>query len=112
VPVSLVVALATVALWRWLHLKAPNRSYGFLTAGGVMLLPVTVAALEMFEHRAVFGLLQQRGQDGYAEAVESVVAIHNVKMAAAYLRDALTLVFVAVTAVLALWRRRVRAPSE
>lgn len=112
VPVSLVVAFAAVVLWRWLHLKAPNRGYGLLTAGGVMLLPVAVAVLEMSEHRAVFGLLQQRGREGYADAVASVVAIHNVKMALAYLRDALTLIFVAVTAMLALWRRRGRASPE
>lgn len=109
--VSLVVAFAAVVLWRWLHLKAPNRGYGFLTVGGVMLVPVTVAALEMFEHRAVFALLRQRGQDGYADAVASVVTIHNVKMALAYVRDGLTLIFVAVTAVLASWRRRRASPE-
>lgn len=110
IPVSVVIAFAVVVFWRWLHLRAPNPAYRFLTAGGIMLLPVAVAAAEMIEHRAVFGLLQQRGRDGYADAVGLVIAVHNGKVALAYLRDALTLAFIAVTAILALKRRGTRAP--
>ncbi len=110
-PVSLVVAFVTVAFWRWLHLRAPNPLCNFLTAGGIMLLPVAVAAFEMVEHRAVFSLLQQRGRDGYADAVGQVVAIHNVKTALLHVRDALTLIFIGIAGVLALRRRRTRASS-
>ncbi len=112
IPVSLVMAFVTVVFWRWLHLRAPNAVYGFLSAGGIMLLPVAVAGFEMAEHRAVFGLLQERGREGYADAVATVVAVHNVKMALAYLRDALTLIFAAATAVLALRRRSTRASPD
>ena len=112
IPVSLVIALATVVLWRWLHLRTPNPFYGFLASGGIMLVPVVVAAFELAEHRAVFSLLQQRGREGYAGAVEFVVQVHNVKVVLAYLQDVLTLVFIAVTAVLVLRRRRMRASPE
>lgn len=110
IPVSVAIAFATVVFWRWLHLRAPNAVYGFLTAGGITLLPVAVAIVEMIEHRAIFALLQQRGRDGYADAVGLAITIHNGKLALAYLRDALTLVFIAITAVLALKRRGTRAP--
>lgn len=112
IPVSIVIAFATVAFWRWLHLRAPNAVYGFLTAGGIMLLPVAVALVELAEHRAMFGLLQQRGRDGYADAVGLAIAVHHGKLALAYLRDALTLVFIAATAVLALKRRGTGASSK
>lgn len=112
IPISLVVAFVTVAFWRWLHVRAPNRVYAFLTAGGVMLLPVAAAMLEMSEHRAVFRLLQQRGRDAYADAIAFTVAVHNTKVAVADLRDAVTLSFVAATATLWLLRRKPkRAPQ-
>ena len=112
IPVSLVIAFTTVVLWRWLHLRAPNPFFGFLTRGGIMLLPVAVAAFELAEHHAVLGLLQQRGREGYAGAVEFVVQVHNVKVVLGAVRDVLTLVFIAATAVLMLRRRETRASPE
>lgn len=111
IPISLVLAFATVAVWRWLHLKAPNRAYDLLAAGGIMLLPVAVAAVEMAEHRVVFDVLQNRGRAGYAEAVELLVTVHNVKMALAFMRDGATVVFVAATAILVFLRRKTGGAS-
>ncbi len=112
IPVSLVLAFVTVAFWRWLHVRTPNRVYAFLTAGGVMLLPIVAAMLEMTEHRAVFSLLYQRVGEAYADAIAFTVSVHNVKVAMADLRDAVTLSFMASTAVLALLRRKLkRAPQ-
>lgn len=106
IPISLVVAFVTVAFWRWLHVRTPNRVYAFLTAGGIMLLPLAAAALEMSEHRAVFSLLHQRGSGAYADALAFTVSVHNIKVAMADLRDAVTLMFVVSTAVLQLLRRK------
>ena len=104
IPLSLVLAFVTVAFWRWLHLRAPNRVYAFLTSGGIMLLPLAVAGLEMSEHRAVFGLLNQRGTATFADAVDFAVAVHNVKTAVAELCNAVTLIFILVTAVMRMLR--------
>jgi hypothetical protein len=106
IPVSLVLAFVTVVFWRWLHLRAPNRVYAFLNGGGIMLLPLAVAALEMSEHRAVFSLLHQRGAETYADAVAFTVAVHNVKAAVAGLCNAVTLAFIAATALMWTLRRR------
>ena len=106
IPISLMLAFATVAVWRWLHLKTPNRAYDLLAAGGIMLLPVIVAAAEMVEHRVVFDLLQSRGREGYADAVELLVRVHNVKAALVFMRDGATVVFLAATGILVFLRRK------
>ena len=105
IPVSLVQAFVTVVFWHWLHLRSPNRAYTFLTSGGILLLPLGVAALEMSEHRAVFGLLYQRGTETFAGAVDFAVAVHNVKTAAADVCNAVTLIFILVTAAMRVLRR-------
>jgi hypothetical protein len=105
-PISLVLAFVTVAFWRWLHLRAPNRVYAFLTGGGIMLLPLAVAGFEMSEHRAFFSLLHQRGAETYADAIAFAVAVHNVKTAVTGLCNAVTLVFILVTAVMRVLNRK------
>ena len=106
IPVSLVLAFVTVVFWRWLHLRAPNSVYAFLTSGGIMLLPPAVAALEMLEHRAVFSLLHQRGSETFADAVNFAVAAHAVSSAVADVCNGLSLIFIVVTAGLRFMRRR------
>jgi hypothetical protein len=105
-PISLVLAFVTVVFWRWLHLRAPNRVYAFLTGGGIMLLPLAVAGIEMSEHRAFFSLLHQRGTETYADAIAFAVAVHNVKAAVAGLCNAVTLSFILVTAVMQMLNRK------
>ena len=105
IPISLVIAGITVVFWRWLHLLAPNRVFAFLNAGGIMLLPLAAAALEMLEHRAVFGLLHQRGSEAFPDAITFTISVHNIKVAIADIRDIVTLVFIAAAGLLRILRR-------
>jgi hypothetical protein len=106
--VSGITAAFTIMFWLWLFRVAPNRAFALLQNGGILLVPVVAAAIELVEHGAVYRLLTVAQRDDYVAAIDLLTTVHAAKAAAIVLRDVLTASF-AVAALARLAWGRLRA---
>lgn len=104
--IALLIAAFFIALWQWLFAKTPNWLFTFIGSGGIVLLPLAAAVLEIAEHAAIFRLLATFNGDESAALIDFTATLHNVKIAVVELRNGLTLVYLAIAGGLWVLRRR------
>jgi hypothetical protein len=93
-----------VLAWRWLFEYFPARLSGFLSRGGILLVPVYVVALDIAAKVGFFRLLESGSVAAHTALVDFSVMAHRMGFALADARNYLTVGFILIAAI-GFWRR-------
>jgi len=93
-----------VLLWRWLFEYFPARLSGFLSRGGIRLVPVYVVGLDIVAKMGFYRVLEGGSMATQVSLVDFSVMAHRMGFALADARNYLTVGFTLIAAI-GFWRR-------